>query len=74
MSVSALGFQSFLLQGQLLAQCNMLLEYEGLEKLSTALLADWAENEMLYFQIQHITHLIPKLTRICILLIGKRNV
>lgn len=58
----SLGFQSFLLQGQLLAQCNTLLGYEGLEKLSTALLADWAENETLYFQIQHITHLLPKLS------------
>lgn len=62
MSVSALGFQSFLLQGQLLAQCNTILGYEELEKLNTALLADWAENEMLYFQIQHITHLLPKLS------------
>lgn len=45
-----------------------------LEKLSTALLADWAENETLYFQIQHITHLLPKLTRIYILWIGKINI
>lgn len=61
-SMSALGFESFFLQGQLPAQCNILLGYEGLEKLSTALLADWAENEMLFFQIQHITHLLPKLS------------
>lgn len=48
-SVSALGFHSFLLQGQLLAQCNTLLGYEGLEKLSMVLLADRAENETLSF-------------------------
>jgi len=61
-SVSALGFHSFLLQGQSLAQCNTLLAYEGLEKLSMVLLADRAENETLSFQIQHVTHLTPKLS------------
>lgn len=61
-SVSALGFHSFLLQGQSLAQCNTFLGYEGLEKLSAALLADRAENEMLSSQIQHVTHLTPKLS------------
>lgn len=61
-SVSALGFHPFLLHGQSLAQCNTLLGYEGLEKLSTALLADRAENETLSFHIQHVTHLTPKLS------------
>lgn len=67
MSVSALGFHSFLLQGQSLAQCNALLGYEELEKLSAALLADTAENETLSFLIQHVTHLTPKLSdkRLC---------
>lgn len=61
-SVSALGFLSFLLQGQLLAQCNTLLGYEGLQKLSMVLLADRAEHETPAFQIQRVAHLTLKLS------------
>lgn len=61
-SVSVLGLHSLILQGQSLSWCNTLLGYEGLVKLSRALLADNTENEMLSFQIQHVTHLTPKLS------------
>lgn len=55
-----LSFTPFLLQGRLLAQYNTLLGLKQLQELSTALLADRAENETLSFQIQHVAHLTPK--------------